>query len=55
MTVDSLGRVNQSDDLISDYWTGKLKDKEEILKPTEFFKRYCAAEPWMPECKEYDV
>ncbi len=55
MTTDSLGRVDQTKDLISDYWTGKTEHKEEIIKPTEFFKMYCTAEPWMPECKQYDV
>ena len=38
MTTDSLGRVEQAKDLISDYWTGKVENKEKKIKPTEFLK-----------------
>jgi len=46
--------VGNTDDLISEYWTGKAKEKKE-KNPTEKFKRYCEELPWMPECKKYDV
>jgi len=46
--------VGKSDDLISDYWKGKAKEKKTI-SPAKAFKKYCEEEPWMPECKQYDV
>ena len=48
--------VGKSDDLISEYWKGKAKEKNTIKTcPAKAFKKYCEDEPWMPECKEYDV
>ena len=46
--------VGKSDDLISEYWKGRAKEKKGD-HPTEAFKKYCEEEPWMPECKQYDV
>jgi hypothetical protein len=46
--------VGNADDLITEYWTGKAKEKKEN-NPTEEFKKYCEELPWMPECKKYDV
>ena len=46
--------VGKSDDLISSYWKGKAKEKKEN-NPTYEFKKYCEEQPWMPECKQYDV
>jgi|GEM_PF-3384589 hypothetical protein len=46
--------VRGNNDLITEYWTGKAK-KEKKETPVELFKKYCQDEPWMPECKKYDV
>jgi len=46
--------VGKSKDLISEYWKGKAK-KNKKNNPTDQFKKYCEEEPWMPECKQYDV
>jgi hypothetical protein len=49
------GPVVKSDsNLISNYWKGKAKEKKQNT-PTEEFKSYCENEPWMAECKVYDV
>ena len=42
-----------ADDLISHYWSSAVK--KEKKNPTEEFKKYCENEPWMAECKKYDV
>ena len=48
--------VRGNEDLITEYWTGKAKNnKEKKSSPAEQFKRYCQDEPWLPECKKYDV
>ena len=48
---------NSVKDLITEYWTKPAKDKEKNKKknPSKFFEKYCNTEPWMPECKQYDV
>jgi hypothetical protein len=46
--------VKSDSNLISDYWKGKAK-KSNKNNPTEEFKKYCETEPWMAECKVYDV
>ena len=50
--MDSKPLVREHEDLIVSYWTKKENDKE---KPSRFFEKYCNIEPWMPECKQYDV
>lgn len=47
--------VRGNEDLITEYWTGKAKNKKEEETPAQQFKKYCKNEPWMPECREYDV
>lgn len=51
MTKPSVGN---NEDLITEYWTSKTKNKKETT-PSEKFKKYCEELPWMPECKKYDV
>tara|TARA_S200002703_G_scaffold69700_1_gene60454 strand:- start:127 stop:279 length:153 start_codon:yes stop_codon:yes gene_type:complete len=50
--MDSKPLVREHENLIVSYWTQKTTNKE---KPSELFKKYCDTEPWMPECKQYDV
>ncbi len=46
--------VKSDSNLISNYWKGKAKKLKEN-NPTEEFKKYCETEPWMAECRVYDV
>lgn len=46
--------IGNTDDLISEYWTSKTKEKK-TKNPTEEFKKYCEELPWASECKKYDV
>ena len=46
--------VKNDSDLISSYWKGKAKKLKEN-NPTKEFKKYCENEPWMAECRVYDV
>ena len=46
--------VQSGDDLISNYWKGKEKEKKQ-LNSTEAFKQYCENDPGALECRIYDV
>tara|TARA_R100001510_G_C7575110_1_gene150134 strand:+ start:72 stop:203 length:132 start_codon:yes stop_codon:yes gene_type:complete len=41
------------DQIARDYKAVAKKKKKN--NPTEEFKKYCELEPWMPECKKYEI
>lgn len=46
--------VSGGTDLITEYWTGKAKKKDQKT-PTVLFKEYCDKYPWAVECKQYEI
>jgi|TARA_R110001606_G_scaffold321676_1_gene468591 hypothetical protein len=44
--------VAKQKDLIEEYWKTK---KEKEKKTVSFYEEYCAQEPWLLECKIFDL